>query len=379
MTRNFKFAGSAAVLILAVVANCSDDAVVPDLRSVAPDLCTPPVVSDAPAPGKRVRQVTPEYAGTNVHHALYLPIEWKPGGRYPVIVEYPGNGPYVGPYGDRCEGTVEGCNLGYGISGGRQFIWISMPFVDEVEKTNQPWWWGDVNATIRYCKTVVRQVCEDYGGDPASVILTGFSRGAIACNYIGLHDDEIADVWLAFIPYSHYDGVRRWDWAGSDRPSARERLGRIGTRASFITQEVSTADIQEYIKSSGATGSFTFQPIPFRNHNDAWTLRDMPERRALREWLQRVLRERPGVHGVSGCVRDARGAPVAGVRIQSGYTHWTYTDTAGRYELAGLMNSTRTVTPAKPGYAFSPAQRSVDLPGTDAESVEFTGRLQTAR
>jgi galactonate dehydratase len=28
------------------------------------------------------------------------------------------------------------------------------------------------------------------------VILTGFSRGAIACNYIGLHDAEIAKLWL---------------------------------------------------------------------------------------------------------------------------------------------------------------------------------------
>ena len=53
----------------------------------------------------------------------------------------------------------------------------------------------------------MRRVCEQYGGDRAAVILTGFSRGAIACNYLGLHNEEIAGLWRAFIPYSHYDGV----------------------------------------------------------------------------------------------------------------------------------------------------------------------------
>jgi len=35
--------------------------------------------------------------------------------------------------------------------------------------------------------------------DRAAVILSGFSRGAIGCNYLGLHNEEIAGLWLAFI------------------------------------------------------------------------------------------------------------------------------------------------------------------------------------
>ena len=55
------------------------------------DLVTPVMTEEAPVAGKRVRQVAPEYDGTGVYHSLYLPVDWKPGGKYPVIVEYPGN------------------------------------------------------------------------------------------------------------------------------------------------------------------------------------------------------------------------------------------------------------------------------------------------
>ena len=44
-------------------------------------------------------------------------------------------------------------------------------------------------------------------------------RGAIGCNYLGLYDDEIAELWKAMIPYSHYDGVRLWGYPKSDMAS----------------------------------------------------------------------------------------------------------------------------------------------------------------
>ena len=133
----------------------------PDLSTVPPDLETPPMVEGAPGPGRRVRQVAPEYAGTAVHHALYLPVDWKRGGRYPVIVEYAGNGNYRNAFGDVSTGRVEGSNLGYGLSGGKGFLWISMPYVNEVEKSNQITWWGDVNATVEYCRRTVKRVCDE--------------------------------------------------------------------------------------------------------------------------------------------------------------------------------------------------------------------------
>ena len=66
-----------------------------------------PVTSDAPAAGKLVKVTVPEYAGTGVHHCLYLPTDWQKGKLYPVIVEYAGN-----QYGSVCSGKVEDCRLG---------------------------------------------------------------------------------------------------------------------------------------------------------------------------------------------------------------------------------------------------------------------------
>ena len=134
-----------------------------------------------------------------------------------------------------------------------------------------------------------------YGGDPKRVVLCGFSRGAIACNYIGLHDDAIAKLWRAFIPYAHYDGVNeRWGYPGADRAAAKKRLHLLGTRPQFICQETSTgrtslAATRAYLKTTGFSGSFTFQSTGFRNHNDAWLLRPGPARAALRQWLNTAL------------------------------------------------------------------------------------------
>jgi len=342
-----------------------------DISSVPPDLRTPPMVDGAPAPGRRVRQVLAEYRDTEIHHALYLPENWQPGRRYPVIVEYAGNGPYHNAYGDYSSGKVEGSNLGYGISGGKDFIWLCLPYVNLEEKRNQCQWWGDVEATLDYCRKAVRMVCEEYGGDPSAVILAGFSRGAIACGYLGLHDDATADIWLAFIAYSHYDGVRQWGYSGSDADSAKTRLRRLKGRASFICHEGSVEPTRNFLASTGIEAPFTFQLGPFRNHNDAWVLRDVPERAALRAWLADVLCTKPGTHAVRGRVVDRHGKPLAGVRLEAGATHWTVTGADGRYELLGLIDGPRTVTPSQPGLHFQPAQRDLVLSGSDLDSVDF--------
>ena len=266
----------------------------PDIRSVRPDIETPPMTLDEPAAGKRVKQVAPEYKGTGVYHALYLPTDWRKGGRHPVIVEYAGRGEYRSKYGDICTGTVEGSNLGHGITGGKGLIWICMPFVNTQEMRNEIRWRIDVEATVAYCKKTVRRVCQTHGGDPSAVILTGFSRGAIACNYIGLHDDDIASLWLAFITHSNYDGIYEWPCPGSDRASAQKRLERLKGRPVFISQEVSVENIRRYLASTGVKVPFTFQALPYRNHRDDWVLRDIPERKRLRGWLKQVLENRRG-------------------------------------------------------------------------------------
>jgi len=266
----------------------------PDLSTVPADLVTPAMVAGEPAAGTRVKQTTPGWEGTAVHHALYLPRDWKPGGRYPVLVEYAGNGGYQNAFGDVSQGTVEGSNLGYGLTAGAGMIWVCMPFVKVADgrKENAVTWWGDVEETKAYCRKTVAFVCEKYGGDPKKVVLAGFSRGAIACNYIGLHDDEIAALWRGFFTFSHYDGQRTtWGYAAADRPAALRRLQRLQGRPQWISMEASVDALRDYVKSTGIEAPFTFTSIRFRNHSDQWVLRDIPERKAARDWLLRVLKD----------------------------------------------------------------------------------------
>lgn len=248
------------------------------------DLIVPEVINGNPAPGLRVRQFNPDYIGTGVYHALYLPADWKPGRKYPVIVEFAGN------KWRTSAGTVEGSSLGYGISGGDGVIWICMPYVNQAEKKNQLNWWGDVEATVAYCKHTVRRICNEYGGDRENVFIAGFSRGAIACNFIGLHDDEIAAIWRGFICHSHYDGVRTWSYVGSDRAAAAIRLNRLGKRPQFISHENSVEETRKYLSEAYPSGRFTFVSLPGVPHTDTWVLQKSPQRALLRSWFQDSLK-----------------------------------------------------------------------------------------
>ena len=269
-----------------------------DIRSVEPDLTIPKLETGQPDIGKRVKQTIPDYEQTGVYHVTYLPTDWVKGKRYPVLIEYAGNN-YRGAYGDISTGRPEGSNMGYGISGGRGFIWVCLPYLNATGDNIALTWWGDsknrtARPTLDYCHKTVPWICEKYGGDTDRVILCGFSRGAIACNYLGLHDDETAKLWRAFIPYSHYDGIATWPYPASDRDSALTRLKRLAKRPQFICHEVTSSQLNlaatnKWIESTGIKANLTFAKTGFRNHNDAWLLRTSPAREHLRAWLKRVL------------------------------------------------------------------------------------------
>lgn len=272
----------------------------PDISAAPFDLIVPLMDDGRPAPGKRVRVNLPGYDHAGVYHALYLPRDWVAGKRFPVIVEYAGNGPYRNKYGDVSDGTVEGAVMGYGLSGGEGYIWLSLPCVDAERTKNQVTWWGDVPTTLSYCREAIDDVVAHWGGDRQAVLLAGFSRGAIACNYLGLQTDAAAAPWRAFFAHSHYDGVRRWNFDGSDRTSALERLSRLRGRPVWVSHEAGSAkpgadvvvETRAYLESTGIDlGSFTFKLIPIRNHTGAWLLQDRPERAAARAWLRRVMEE----------------------------------------------------------------------------------------
>lgn len=259
-----------------------------------PQRLTTPVMTDAlPAAGLRVRVVPPEYAGTAVHHSLYLPTDWESNRTFPVVVEYTGNQwPTSGSTGKVCD-----ANLGYGLTGGKGFIWVVMPCVDEGRQQNAVTWWGDLQATLDYCKTNVPRVCQQYGGDADNVILCGFSRGAIAANYLGLADDEIAKLWKGFVTHDHYDGVYRV----SDPASALERLQRLNGRPQLICSALGTDKTRRYLEKQIRLDNIQFLDVPVEDmftipdgqivhpHTDRWMHIDSSYRQRARAWLNTLV------------------------------------------------------------------------------------------
>lgn len=292
----------------------------PDVLTISPDLSHPVISEGSPAPGRLVLQQLPAYSGTEVYHALWLPEDWTPKRRFPVIVEYLGNS-------QRVQKGFKGAGMGMG--GKRGFIWIVLPFVDVGGRADAAWWWGDVTATIAYAKEAVPALCAAWSGDPSRVILTGHSRGAIACNYIGLHDDEIAKLWRAIVPFSHYDdGHIPWGMTPEEQAKAPERLARLGSIPQYVMGEQSILPqpwgdkelratlserklasfaearnvlglkpiteiegTKEFLKKNfkGNSEKLVVADLPYVNHSSEILLRDIPERKQLRQWLARVL------------------------------------------------------------------------------------------
>lgn len=281
--------GTLCIVALVLVGTSFASTNVPaDERPIPADLVTPAMTDEEPAAGRRVRLTAPEYEGTDVYHALYLPTDWKPGGSYPVIVEYTGNKfPACGSTGE-----VEDANLGYGLTDGRGFIWVSMPYVEQGGARNAVTWWGDRERTIDYCKKNVPRLCKSYGGDPARTFICGFSRGAIACSYIGLADDEVASLWRGMIAHDHFDGDREWDYPDSDRKSALVRLARLKGRP------VLACGIgNDFLRDQSHLAEFTALRVPVAEifdipegkvihpHTDLWLHRESEYRDQARRWL----------------------------------------------------------------------------------------------
>lgn len=274
-------------------------------------LTVPTMTTEPAAAGRRVRQTAVEYTGTDVHHSLYLPPDWRDdwkaaNKRWPVIVEYTGNwAPTLGSTGE-----VANAGLGFGLCGGMGYLWIVMPYVAQDHRHNERTWWGDAAATVAYCKTNLPRLCETYGGDPRAVILCGFSRGAIGVNYIGLHDDQIAGLWAGFVSHDHYDGVLEWKgqpWGSplaTYQADARTRLARLHGRRVLVCQNGAggTEPTRKFIGEQIREAQFTFLDVQVReifptipnpwfvkSHTDRWLLRDSPWRRQVWEWMTETV------------------------------------------------------------------------------------------
>jgi len=169
----------------------------PQLPDFSKRVLVPEIQEGPPAAGRRVYQQLPGWEATKVRHVLTLPREWRPGRKYPVIVEYTGNVFY-----DKfCHSTgyTEQGNMAYGLARGQKYICLNLPFISEDGQREQENGWGSPEKTIDYCLQALRLVHERYGGDSNAVFFTGFSRGSIAANYIALRDERIAPVWVGFV------------------------------------------------------------------------------------------------------------------------------------------------------------------------------------
>ncbi len=273
----------------------------PDQRTVAADLQTPAAVSDTAAAGRRIL-FAPDPDRPQLLCTLWLPTDWTPQRSWPVFAELPGNGGYRNAFGDECSGRAEDCNLGYGLTEGRGWIWLCLPFLNGDGSQVALTWWGQApdyqpDATLQYWQLAVQTVCSRFHGDSNKVVLAGFSRGAIACNALGLHNEQVASLWAAFLPCSHYDGVRQWPFAGSDQMSAARRFQRLANRPQLILGEgLQTEETARYLRTvlqaEPAEHGLQLHSTGFVNHSDQWALRPCKARDVSRRWLQEIATQR---------------------------------------------------------------------------------------
>jgi len=244
-----------------------------------------PVVEDAtPAPGKRVRYRLAGDETSGIYSVLNLPEDWQPGKKYPVIVEYPGNF-FFGP---QCfsSGLPDQCVIGYGMTKGRGAICLGLPFIDGPTGTIAENGWGNADDTAEYALRIVTDVCDNFGGDRDNVVLTGFSRGAIACGYIGLRNDRIAALWKGFHACQHYDGA---NWNGSTIPDAIERASRFKGKAIFHTDN-SQEKFQPVMDVMDTTITWAHSGLGY--HSTAMFLDDRASTQQLRQWFWQLVSDR---------------------------------------------------------------------------------------
>lgn len=310
-----------------------------DIRTIPEDLTRPTEFSDTPGPGRVVMDqiANPKFFPSGrpasptalQGHAVSLPTNWEPGKKYPVVFEYLGN----------TVGVQSLKGIGYGLTGGRDFIWVILPIVSEFP-TTQPdvqvnWGAGAaLSNTVAYAKQAVREVCEKWGGDRDNCILMGYSRGGIACNLIGLYDDEIASLWKAMVPAAHYfhagldiTGTKIALGAADYKEVAAKSIARLGTISQLCIAEYNTDPLNgnpdkqlvPKIEAAGCrtigdaiaafklkpiydcsqtktrelieahkppTSEVTFYPLPWVNHGSIFSLRPTPEREYIRNWLR---------------------------------------------------------------------------------------------
>jgi hypothetical protein len=248
-------------------------------------LKVPPVEEGVPEPGRRVRFRLPGDAPDGLYSVLHLPEDWKPGSTFPVIAEWPGNLFFVP--GCYSTGLPEQCVIGHGIAKGRGVICLGLPFVDRARPGPVEDGWGNPEETAAHAVRMVEEICTRFGGDRHNILATGFSRGALACGFIGLRDDRIAALWKGIHACQHSDGD---GWRGATLDGALERAKRFRGGAVFQTDNSPKA-FGPVMEAMGAP--VTYASSGLGAHATAMFLDDRPSTVLLRSWFRKLVAPSP--------------------------------------------------------------------------------------
>jgi len=264
-----------------VATGMADEWVRPAGRIDVPDM-----EEGKPVAGRRVRYQLATDADNGIYCALYLPPDWEPGKRYPVIAEYPGN-IFFSAKACWSTGRPDQCAVGYGFSSGTDAIWVSLPFVDREngEIAEAGFGSNEGEDTTNYAIDVINDLCANWGGDRNNLFLCGFSRGAIACGYVGLRNDKIAKLWKGFVACQHYDGSR---WRQSKMEEAVERAPRFRGRAIFQVDN-SQEEYQPVVDATEPSVKWTWVKSGLHFHSTAMFLDDRPSTKQLRQWFHDLV------------------------------------------------------------------------------------------
>ena len=234
----------------------------------------PEIVDGEPRAGCRTRYKIDD--NSPLYGVLYLPKDWKRGAEYPLIVEFPGNIFYT----KRCysTGLPEQCAIGYGVTKGEGAILLSLPFVNYSTNSIAPDRWGVADDSADFMVKMVDHICAEYGGDRSNVMITGFSRGAIACGFIGLRNAQIASLWSKVHCCQHFDGD---GWGGSKLADAVKRLEKASNIPQFHTDNES-----EVLRTmlSNAEVDVTYVESGLGAHSTMMFMDDRESTQLLRRW-----------------------------------------------------------------------------------------------
>lgn len=254
-------------------------------------LVPPKTEEGAPQAGKRVRVYLDDHPG--VYYVLYLPYNFDQSQAWPVIFESPGN-PSGTPIGS-LSGLPDDIYMGYGLSKGYDYIWVSAPFLNETGDKVQAGWWGRdaqgaPTTTVNFWLAILDDLHRKFKIRDDAIVIAGFSRGAIADSYIGNWNDEISAKWTGYFGHAHFDGSV---WGGYDYP---QRLARIGHRKVLLTfgDQDTAKDVSllayDQLKKDGAEVEFI--EVPCLTHTPHWILENSQASDEARVWLKNLTQHK---------------------------------------------------------------------------------------